>query len=301
MTLIDEIKELKEKTDSVILAHYYVDGAVQDIADFVGDSYFLAKKAKEVTQKNIIFCGVSFMGESAKLLNPDKHVYMADTSADCEMAHMVEIEKIDDVRKEYTDVAVVCYVNSTAEIKAKSDVCVTSSNALKICQNLPNRDIFFIPDQNLARYIADKLPEKHFIFNDGFCHVHHGIRTDDVKKAKELFPEAEVLTHPECRQEICEISDFIGSTSEIIEYATMSNHKEFIVCTEIGVFYELQKRNPDKEFHQVKISQICPNMKKVTLEKVKKTMFESQEEVVLSDELMQLAHIPLEKMIEIAK
>lgn len=301
MTLIDEIKELKEKTDSVILAHYYVDGAVQDIADFVGDSYFLAKKAKEVTQKNIIFCGVSFMGESAKLLNPDKHVYMADTSADCEMAHMVEIEKIDDVRKEYSDVAVVCYVNSTAEIKAKSDVCVTSSNALKICQNLPNRDIFFIPDQNLARYIADKLPEKHFIFNDGFCHVHHGIRIEDVNKAKELFPEAEVLTHPECRQEICEISDFIGSTSEIIEYATKSNHKEFIVCTEIGVFYELQKRNPDKEFHQVKISQICPNMKKVTLEKVKKTMLEPQEEVVLSDELMQLANIPLEKMIEIAK
>lgn len=301
MTLIDEIKELKEKTDSVILAHYYVDGAVQDIADFVGDSYFLAKKAKEVTQKNIIFCGVSFMGESAKLLNPDKHVYMADTSADCEMAHMVEIEKIDDVKREYPNVAVVCYVNSTAEIKAKSDVCVTSSNALKICQNLPNKDIFFIPDQNLARYIADKLPEKHFIFNDGFCHVHHGIRTEDVNKAKELFPEAKVLTHPECRQEICEISDFIGSTSEIIEYATNSNHKEFIVCTEIGVFYELQKRNPDKEFHQVKISQICPNMKKVTLDKVKRTMLELKDEVVLNDELMQLANRPLEKMIEIAK
>lgn len=301
MSLSDEIIELKEKTDSVILAHYYVDGAVQEIADYVGDSYFLAKKAKEVTQQNIIFCGVSFMGESAKLLNPKKHVYMADTNADCEMAHMVDLDKIDEVRKEYPDVAVVCYVNSTAEIKAKSDVCVTSSNALKICSNLPNKDIFFIPDQNLARYIADKLPEKHFIFNNGFCHVHHGIRTEDVEKAKVLFPKAKVLTHPECRQEICEISDFIGSTSEIIEYATKSANKEFIVCTEIGVFYELQKRNPDKEFHQVKISQICPNMKKVTLEKVKRAMLELKEEVVLRDELMILANRPLEQMIEIAK
>lgn len=301
MTLADEIKELKEKTDSVILAHYYVDGAVQEVADYVGDSYFLAKKAKEVTQQNIIFCGVSFMGESAKLLTPEKHVYMADTSADCEMAHMVDIDRIDEVRKEYPDAAVVCYVNSTAEIKAKSDVCVTSSNALKICRNLPDKDIFFIPDQNLARYIADRLPEKHFIFNNGFCHVHHGIRIADVKKAKELFPGAEVLTHPECRQEVCEISDFIGSTSEIIEYATKSDNKEFIVCTEIGVFYELEKRNPDKEFHQVRISQICPNMKKVTLEKVKRAMTERKEEVVLSDELMRLANRPLEQMIEIAK
>ncbi len=137
MSIMDEIEELKKKTDSVILAHYYVDGLVQEVADYVGDSYFLAKKAKEITQKNIIFCGVSFMGESAKLLNPTKHVYMADASADCQMAHMVDLEKIDEVRKEYPEVTVVCYVNSTAEIKAKSDVCVTSSNALKICEKIP--------------------------------------------------------------------------------------------------------------------------------------------------------------------
>ncbi len=301
MSIMDEIEELKKKTDSVILAHYYVDGLVQEVADYVGDSYFLAKKAKEITQKNIIFCGVSFMGESAKLLNPTKHVYMADASADCQMAHMVDLDKIDEVRKEYPEVTVVCYVNSTAEIKAKSDVCVTSSNALKICEKIPGKDIFFIPDQNLARFIADKLPQKHFIFNDGFCHVHHGIRREDINKAKEIYPDALVLTHPECRQEICEISDFVGSTSEIIEYATKSNQKEFIVCTEIGVFYELKKRNPDKLFHQVKVSQICPNMKKVTLEKVKNVMLEQKQEVILSDELMKLANFPLEKMIEIAK
>lgn len=301
MATIDEINELKKKTDSVILAHYYVDGAVQEVADYVGDSYFLAQKATEVNEKNIIFCGVYFMGESAKLLNPDKHVYMVDESADCEMAHMVDIDRIDAVRKEYPDVAVVCYVNSTAQIKAKSDVCVTSSNALKICKKLPNKNIFFIPDQNLARYIANQLPEKHFIFNDGFCHVHHGIRVEDVNKVKDLFPNAKVLTHPECREEICEISDFIGSTSEIIEYATNSEDREFIVCTEIGVFYELQKRNPQKEFHQVKISQVCPNMKKITLKKLKNTMEELEHEVILSDDLMQFAKTPLEKMLEIAK
>ena len=301
MELKDEIQQLKKDTDTVILAHYYVDGEVQDIADFVGDSYFLAKKAKEVTQQNIVFCGVSFMGESAKLLNPTKNVYMPDATADCEMAHMVNLEDIDRVRQEHPDVAVVCYVNSTAEIKAKSDVCVTSSNALRIVKALPNKDIFFIPDQNLARYIADQLPEKNFIFNNGYCHVHHGIQVEEIKKAKEQYPDALVLTHPECRKEVCDMSDFIGSTSEIIDFATASDAKEFIVVTEIGVFHELKRRNPGKEFHQVKVIQICPNMKKVSLKKVKDAMLGKCPEVVLSEDLMQLANAPLEKMIEIGK
>lgn len=184
------IETLKKEKDAVILAHYYVDGEVQEIADYVGDSYYLAELATTVPQKTIIFCGVSFMGESAKILSPEKTVIMADRSADCPMAHMVEVEKIREVRKEYPDVAVVCYVNSMAEIKAESDVCVTSSNALKIVKKLPNKDIFFIPDENLGRFIAKKVPEKHFIFNDGFCHVHKSIHAEDVKKAKELHPEA---------------------------------------------------------------------------------------------------------------
>ena len=181
------IETLKKEKDAVILAHYYVDGEVQEIADYVGDSYYLAELATTVPQKTIIFCGVSFMGESAKILSPEKTVIMADRSADCPMAHMVEVEKIREVRKEYPDVAVVCYVNSMAEIKAESDVCVTSSNALKIVKKLPNKDIFFIPDENLGRFIAKKVPEKHFIFNDGFCHVHKSIHAEDVKKAKEIY------------------------------------------------------------------------------------------------------------------
>ena len=220
-----QIAALKKEKDAVILAHYYVDGPVQEIADFVGDSYYLAKKATTVSERVIIFCGVSFMGESAKILNPDKKVVMADETADCPMAHMVDVDRIKEVRQEYPDVAVVCYVNSTAEIKAASDVCVTSSNAIKIVKNLPNHDIFFIPDNNLGRYVAKQLPDKHFIFNDGFCHVHKSIHREDVLKAKEVHPEALVLAHPECTEDTLELADFIGSTSQIIDYVTESPEK----------------------------------------------------------------------------
>ncbi len=299
--MMEEIKRLKEEKDVVILAHYYVDGEVQEIADLVGDSYFLAKKATEVTQQNILFCGVSFMGESAKLLNPEKRVIMPDECADCPMAHMVEIDKIEEVRRQYPDVAVVCYVNSTAEIKAHSDVCVTSSNALRVVQKLPNRHIFFIPDNNLGRYVAKQLPEKEFIFNDGFCHVHTSIRVEELAKAKELHPEAKVLSHPECTQDILEISDFIGSTSEIIDYACGSDGKEFIICTEMGVFFELEQKNPGKRFYSVGHRQFCPNMKRITLEKVRDALETLSPEMELPEEIRDQANKPLKRMLELAQ
>ena len=299
--MIEEIKRLKEEKDVVILAHYYVDGAVQEIADMVGDSYFLAKKATEVTQQNILFCGVSFMGESAKLLNPEKRVIMADECADCPMAHMVDLDKIEEVRRQYPDVAVVCYVNSTAEIKAYSDVCVTSSNALRVVQKLPNKHIFFIPDNNLGRYVAKKLPEKEFIFNDGFCHVHTSIKLEELTKARELHPEAEVLSHPECTEDILECSDFIGSTSEIIDYACSSDAKEFIICTEMGVFYELEQKNPGKRFFSVGHRQFCPNMKRITLEKVREALENLAPEMELPEEIKDKANRPLKRMLELAK
>ena len=248
---VEQIKMLKKEKDVVMLAHYYVDGDVQEIADYVGDSYYLAKVATKVSEKNILFCGVSFMGESAKILNKDKKVVMADSDADCPMAHMITPERIAEVRKEYDDVAVVAYVNSTALIKSYSDVCVTSSNALKVVKKLPQKNIFFVPDNNLGRYVAQQLPEKHFIFNDGFCHVHKSITKDAVLEAKKARPDAEVLTHPECTMDVLEVSDFIGSTSEIIDYATSSSSKEFIICTEMGVFYELMQKNPEKKFYSV--------------------------------------------------
>ena len=301
ITMRERIEQLKKEKDIVILAHYYVDGEVQEIADLVGDSYFLAKKATEVSQQNILFCGVSFMGESAKILNPGKRVIMADEFADCPMAHMVDIAKIQKVREQYPDVAVVCYVNSTAEIKAHSDVCVTSSNALRVVQSLPNKHIFFIPDNNLGRYISTLVPEKEFIFNDGFCHVHTSIHRENVEEAKKLHPNAPVLTHPECTADVLEISDFIGSTSEILDYATKSDAKEFIICTEMGIFFELEQKNPDKRFYSVGHRQFCPNMKKITLEKVVRAMEEMEPEVTMDEELRVKANAPLVKMLELAK
>lgn len=296
----NEIQKLKKEKDAVILAHYYVDGEVQEIADYVGDSYYLAEIATKVPESTIVFCGVSFMGESAKILNPKKRVVMADGHADCPMAHMVDVDKIREVRKEYPDVSVVCYVNSTAEIKAESDVCVTSSNALKIVKNLPNKDIFFIPDENLGRFVASQLPEKHFIFNDGFCHVHKSIHKEELQKAKEAHPEALVLTHPECTGDILELSDFIGSTSQIIDYATKSENNTFIICTEMGVFYELHQKNLEKKFYSVGHRQFCPNMKMVRLEGVKEALETMQPEVNLDEEMRQKAALPLEKMLKLA-
>lgn len=297
----EKIAQLKKEKDFVILAHYYVDGEVQEIADYVGDSYYLAKLATTVTQNNILFCGVSFMGESAKLLNPKKHVYMADDGADCPMAHMAETEKIRAVREEYPDVAVVCYVNSTAELKSESDVCVTSSNALKIVRALPNQNIYFIPDYNLAHYIAEQVPEKHFIFNDGFCHVHKSIHSEDVEKAKALHPEALVLAHPECTEDVLALADFIGSTSQIIDYATASDCKKFLICTEMGVFYELMQKNPDKKFYSVGHRQFCPNMKKVSLEKVLEKLEHPEGEVILDETMTDGARKPLDEMLRLAQ
>ena len=202
MNITDEIKKLKKEKDAVILAHYYVRPEVQDIADYIGDSFYLSRVATELTAKTIVFCGVSFMGESAKILNPEKTVLMPDLQADCPMAHMADIDRIKKVRETYEDVAVVCYINSTAELKCHADVCVTSSNAIRIVKALPNKNIFFIPDENLGRFVAKQVPEKNFIFNDGYCHVHASIRKDQVEAAKKAHPNAPFIVHPECRPEI---------------------------------------------------------------------------------------------------
>ena len=300
MNTIEEIQKLKKEKNAVILAHYYVDGEVQAIADYVGDSYYLSKLATTLSEDTIIFCGVNFMGESAKLLNPKKKVIMADEYADCPMAHMVDIDTIEQVRQENPDVCVVCYVNSTAQIKAHSDVCVTSSNAVRIVKALPQSKIFFIPDNNLGHYVASQLPEKTFIFHDGFCHVHKSIHAENVKEAKGLHPDALVLTHPECTWDVLELSDFIGSTSEIIDYATASDHDKFIICTEMGVFYELQQKNPQKKFYNVGHRQFCPNMKKITLDKVEQALTNMAPEMFVDEEVSKKASVALERMLELA-
>ena len=301
MTIREEIEQLKKEKNAVILAHYYVRPEVQEIADYVGDSFYLSKVAVGLKEKTIVFCGVSFMGESAKILNPEKTVLMPDMAADCPMAHMASAETIEKIRSEYDDLAVVCYINSTAELKRHSDVCVTSSNAVKIVKALPNKNIFFIPDRNLAHYIAGLVPEKNFIFNDGYCHVHASIRKDQVEAAKKAHPNAPFIVHPECRPEILDLADFIGSTSEIIDYASSADAKEFIIGTELGVLYELKKQNPDKTFYSAGSAQCCPNMKKITLEKIVHVLETGEHSMSVTDKMRTQANRPLERMLELAK
>lgn len=303
MNTSEKILELKKEKDVVILAHYYVDGEVQEIADFVGDSYALAKKAAQAEQKNILFAGVSFMGESAKLLNPDKHVYMADKTAGCQMADMIDADQVRKIRAQYPEAAVVCYVNSSADVKAESDVCVTSSNAVRVVRKLEQKQIYFIPDQHLGHFVAEALPEKEFIYHDGYCPIHHVISRETLLQAKKEFPEALVLAHPECTEEILRLSDYVGSTADIIRYAGESETKEYIIVTETGVFHQLEKENPDKKFYPVTNYQVCPNMKKVSLAKLARVLenLENEEEILLEDYVMEQAKLPLERMLALAK
>lgn len=300
-SLQERVLQLKKEKDAVILAHYYVPENVQEVADFIGDSYFLAKKAIEVPQQVICFAGVKFMSESAKILNPDKIVIRPTNLADCPMAHMVDIDRIQEMRDRYEDLAVVCYINSTAEIKQYSDVIVTSSNAVKIVKKLPQKNIFFIPDENLGHYVASQVPEKNFIFNKGYCHVHTSITRDNVLRAKEAKPGLKVLAHPECKQEVLELADYIGSTSGIIDYATNCPDDAFLVCTELGVFHELKMKNPGKKFYSVGYRQFCPNMKRITIDRIIKCLEEMGPQVEVDPELARKSNIPLERMLELAK
>lgn len=296
-TIIQQIKKLKKEKEAAILAHYYTDGQIQALADYVGDSYYLSKIATEIPQKTILLCGVTFMGESAKILNPDKTIIMPDCYADCPMAQMADVDGIKEVREKYEDAAVVCYVNSTAEIKAHSDVCVTSSNALKIVKALPNHNIYFIPDGNLGRYIANMIPEKNFILGDGFCHIHTSIEKENVEKAKKLHPEALVLAHPECTWDVLETADYIGSTSGIIDFATKSDADIFIICTEMGVLYELELKNPNKKFYSAGHRQFCPSMKRITPENLLEQLKTMKNVVELNEEMYCNANRALEKML----
>lgn len=301
MSIKEQIKQLKEDKNAIILAHYYVADEVQEIADYIGDSYYLSKVAKGTDADIIVFCGVSFMGESATILNLGKRVLMPDAKADCAMAHMVNLKKVAEMREKYDDLAVVCYINSTAEIKAYSDVCVTSANAVKIVKNLPNKNIFFIPDGNLGRYVAEQVPEKNIVLNDGYCPIHAAMTKENVLAAKAKYPQAKFLVHPECTQEVLEEADYIGSTSGIIEFAGNDDCDEYIIGTEIGVFYELKKRNPEKKFYTLTEKPVCHDMKFVTLEKVLDVLEHEKNQVVVSKELREKALAPLEKMLELAK
>ena len=299
--LLSDIARLKAEKNAVILAHYYCSDEVQALADHVGDSFYLAKVAKATDADVIVFCGVSFMGESAKILNPDKTVLMPDMHADCAMAHMADVRKIEEMRRLYPDLAVVCYINSTAELKCHSDVCVTSSNAVRIVRALPNKNIFFIPDRNLGRFVAEQVPEKNVILNDGCCHVHSGISAQELAEQKRQHPDAPVLSHPECNEDVLALSDFAGSTAEIIDFAKASAAHAFIICTEDGVEYRLRSDNPEKRFYFPQSRPCCADMKRNTLENILKVLQTGEGRVEVDEATRLRALLPLERMLELGK
>ena len=300
MSTQEIIKQLKQEKDAVILAHYYVAPEVQSVADYVGDSFYLSRLAAGLPNKTLVFCGVSFMGESGKLLSPDKTVLMPDMEADCPMAHMVTEAAVRAAREAYDDLAVVCYVNSTAQIKSWSDVCVTSANAVKIVESLPNAHILFIPDKNLARYVAEQVPDKHIIIPDGYCPVHEEMRADEIRELKEQHPAAKVLAHPECNAQVLEMADYIGSTSGIIDFAAKSDEKEFIIATEEGVLYELEQKRPDAGFYFARTRPVCEGMKRITLEKIVHVLKTGENSLHVEEAHAEPAGDTLRRMLDLA-
>ena len=296
-----EIARLKAEKDAVILAHYYVPAETQALADYVGDSFYLARLARSLDCKTIVLCGVSFMAESAKMLNPERTVLLPDVTADCPMAHMVRKADVDAVRAQYDDLAVVCYINSTAEIKTWSDVCVTSANAVKVVRALPQKNILFIPDMHLGHYVSLQVPEKNFILNRGYCPIHHRMIAAEVEALEMEHPDAVVLAHPECTQELLQEADFIGSTKQMIDYTATSDANEFIVCTVVGVQREMElaTQGTGKRFYFPATTPICVNMAKVTPEKVLACLRDNTGEVPMPNNV-QAATTPLERMLELA-
>ena len=293
--LSEKILKLKKEKNAIILAHLYQIPEIQEIADYVGDSYYLSQVARDAKEDLIIFCGVKFMAESAKVLSPEKTVILPAPNAGCPMADMAEVEDVEEMIEKYPDAFKVCYINSSYEVKALCDASVTSSSALKIIKNIPNKQILFLPDQNLGGYISEFFPEKEFILWRGFCPTHHRITAEEIIKAKEEHPNVKVLSHPECSKEVRDLSDYIGSTSGIINYATECEDKEFIIATEEGVLHQLKKKNPDKKFYFPEVM-VCPNMKKTSLQDVYDALDGKKEEVILDEEIRKKALTSLENM-----
>ncbi|MBR3576331.1 MAG: quinolinate synthase NadA [Clostridia bacterium] len=296
--MVEKIGKLKKEKNAVILAHFYQPDEIQAIADFVGDSLDLSRKAAACDADIIIFCGVHFMAGSAKILSPDKTVMIPEKSAGCPMADMVTAEDIKALRKEHPDAAVVAYVNSSVEVKAECDICCTSSNAIKIVNSLPNDEIVFVPDKNLGSYVAQFTDKKVFLFS-GYCPVHDRITLEDVEKARAAYPGVEILVHPECPAEVVAAADFAGSTAQIIDYATASDKKEFIIGTERGVLYPLEKKNPDKKFYMLAENFTCGGMKKTKLSDILECLETSKNEIIIDEEIRKKAEKSLIRMLEV--
>ena len=296
----DEIIKLKKQNDVCVLAHSYQTAEVREVADFIGDSYKLSVLAKEVKQKNVLMCGVRFMAETVKILSPDKKVLLSNPIAGCPMAEQMDVELINSVKKDYPDYTVVAYINTTTSLKTVCDVCVTSSSAVKIVKNIDNDNIIFIPDCNLGAYVASMVPEKNIKLLQGGCPIHARITPAEAKAVKEAHPDALLLVHPECVPAISKMADYVGSTSGILDFASKSDSKEFIIGTEISIAEELAYKFPDKRFYPLSKNLICPNMKATTLVDVYNAVRgQGGEEIVLDDEVIAKARICIDEMIRL--
>ena len=299
--LQNEIKKLKKEKDVCILAHAYMTQDILEVADFVGDSFGLSQKAQTANQNTILMCGVRFMAETAKILSPEKKVLVSHPLAGCPMAEQLTVEELRKLKKEHPGCAVVAYINTTSELKTECDVCVTSASALDIVKNLPNKDILFIPDCNLGSWIAKNVPEKNFHFINGGCPIHMRITPEDVKKAKELHKDALLLVHPECKKEVSEKADYIGSTTGIMAYAKNSNAKEFIIGTDNTIVQHLQFECPDKKFYALSKACVCEDMRLTTLMDVYNCLLgNGGEEIVMTEEMRLKAKKSIDMMLSMS-
>ncbi len=298
-TLKKKIEKLKSKRNAVIIAHNYQRDEIQEIADISGDSLALSQAAVRTDADVIVFCGVKFMAESASILNPDKTVLLPVMEAGCPLADMITPEKLRAKKKEHPAAAVVCYVNSSAAVKAESDIACTSSNAVEVVKSLKEKEVIFVPDKNLGRYVQSQVPEKKIILWDGFCPTHIRVQEEDVLKAKELHKDAEVIAHPECHPSVLALSDHICSTGGMFTYVKQSRSKEFIISTESGMLYKLQKDNPDKKFYLPTQNLVCANMKLITLGWVAHSLENLVYEVKVSDDVREKAKAALDRMLAV--
>jgi quinolinate synthase len=294
-----EIIRLKAERDAIIVAHYYQRDEVQAIADIVGDSFALARHCAETTSPVIVFCGVHFMAESARILSPDKTVLLPEINAGCPMADMVDDQALRDWKADHPGVAVVCYINSSAAVKAECDICCTSSNAVAVVRSLDAREILFVPDCNLGQYVALQVPEKKIHFWDGYCITHHKVKSEDVAAARKAHPDALLLVHPECRPEIWQQADFVGSTKQIIDYAAKSSADKFLIGTEMGVFWKLQQDNPGKTFYLLQAGMVCPNMKRTSLASVRDALSLMRYQIEVTEDIQNRARQSLTRMLAI--
>ncbi|MGB2808921.1 MAG: quinolinate synthase NadA [Sedimentisphaerales bacterium] len=297
--LIEKIEKLKQQHNAVILAHNYQAAEIQDLADVTGDSLGLSIKAAETDADVIVFCGVKFMAETAAILSPQKTVLLPDKLAGCPMADMITADQLRELKQKHPDALVVCYVNSSAQVKAESDYCCTSANAVEVVNSLPkNKPIIFVPDQHLGRFVSERTG-RDLILWLGYCHVHVVITEDDIKNAKEKHPDAIVMAHPECTEPVKALSDQLLSTGQMLRFAAESKARQFIIATEIGIIHTLKKQNPEAEFIPATNRAVCPNMKRITLEKVLWSLQDLQYEVTVSQDIRIKAKKALDMMVEI--